>query len=144
MMFPPGFTRRPEFLAFKQAINKPDALECVFSIFEQFQAAKGGEAFLPLKYFPLYMAAPVDAASLRDALIQNGFLQQVVGKEDRYTSPIFAELNTQLFAAWENGKAGGRKRTLLGAASNQSGVSPVSKAAGAPPLRDEYDEDVPF
>ena len=144
MMFPPGFTRRPEFLAFKQAINRPDALECIFSVFEQFQALKGAEAHLPLQYFPLYMAAPIDASSLRDALIQNSFLQQTPGKEDRYTSPIFVELNKGLFTAWNNGRSGGRKRSVPGTEGNQGGVSPLSKAAGTPPLHGKYDEDAPF
>ena len=142
MMFPPGFTRRPEFLAFKQAINKPDALECIFSVFEQFQVNKGADAYLPLKYFPHYMAAPVDASSLKDALTQNGFLQQVPEREDWYTSPIFDELNAALRASWANGKAGGqRKRAVQGEERKKGGVSTVSESTGTPA---QYDDDVPF
>jgi len=112
MMFPPNFTRQPEFQAFKALINHPAALEFLFNLSSRCQVEKKVELHLPVEYIAPTLGfadETLDSSAVRDALIKFGMLVPIEGKKDMFQVKLFTDHNSQLRACWNNGKLGGRR-----------------------------------
>lgn len=165
MMFPIGFTRQPEFLAFKADVNHPSALEFLFRLVERCQSEKKTEFYLPSEYIGGALGLPegVDSEAAKASLIRHGMITPLE-KPDWFTIDIYVRHNAGLISRWENGMKGGRPKTdrvstktaapekelaQTGGSSKPLRSSYEAPSAGqpkaaAPASADQLDEDVPF
>lgn len=155
MNLPPNFTRQPEFLAFKNAINHQGALEFLFNLCSRCQVERQTEFHLPVEYIAPtlgFVAGEIDPAIVRDALVRFGFIEPVAGKEDVYAIQLFTAHNSQLRACWKNGGKGGRPKGEADATFNRLSPSPrrpsgtdYTGTENSPsPSAQSVDEAVPF